>query len=468
MKKFIHFSFNNPKIIIFATLLIVVFAGLQLPRIKVDTDPENMLPKSEFVRVFHDETKKEFSIYDFIVLGVINDKHPQGVFNVETLNKVYDITEKIKTIDGVIDREIIAISTKDNIRQGAAGEVVFEWLMKNTIATEEEAANIRDEAVDNPMFNGTLISEDAKALCVYIPIKQKNVSYAVSQEIFKIIKTFSGDEQYHITGLPVAEDTFGIEMFKQMAVSAPLAGLIIFILMWVFFKNIKLIISPMVLAVVTVITTMGLLIGFGFPVHIMSSMIPIFLMPIAVLDSVHILSEFFDKYRVIGNKKDTIFKVLDELFTPMLYTSLTSAVGFLSLSFSPLPPVQTFGVFVAIGIMIAWILTMTFIPAYIALISEKSLKNLTIKGEKEVEHHGAIDDILSGIRQFSVKYAKRVVALSIVLVIISGYGISKIRVNDNPVRWFTKNHRIRVADKVLNEHFSGTYTAYLVLSAKEK
>ncbi len=468
MKRLIRFSFNNPKIIVFATLLIVLVAGLQLPRIKVDTDPENMLPENEFARIFHDETKKEFAIYDFIVLGVINDKHPQGVFNVETLNKVYDITEKIKTIDGVISRELIAISTKDNIRQGDIGEVVFEWLMNEPITTEEEALRIRDEAVDNPMFNGTLVSEDAKALCVYIPIKQKNVSYAVSQEVFSIIENFQGDEHYHITGLPVAEDTFGIEMFKQMAVSAPLAGLIIFILMWLFFKNIKLIISPMILAIVTVLTTMGLLIGFGFPVHIMSSMIPIFLMPIAVLDSVHILSEFFDKYRVIGNKKDTIFAVLDELFTPMLYTSLTSAVGFFSLSFSPIPPVQTFGIFVAIGIMIAWILTMTFVPAYIALLSEKSLKNLKFKEKKDVEHHGLIDNVLSGIRQFSVKYAKLVIALTVILVIISAYGISKISVNDNPVRWFTENHRIRVADRVLNEHFSGTYTAYLVLSAKEK
>ena len=153
----------------------------------------------------------------------------------------------------------------------------------------------------------------------------------------------------------MAEDQFGVEMFKQMAISAPLAGLVIFFLMWWFFRSVLLITAPMLLAVATVLITMGLLIGLGFPVHIMSSMIPIFLMPIAVLDSVHILSEFFDKYRLYGNKEKAVVAIFEELFTPMLYTSLTSIAGFFSLSFAPITQVQVFGIFVALGVAIAWV-----------------------------------------------------------------------------------------------------------------
>ena len=467
-KKLIHFSFNRPKLTVALTAAIVILAAAQFPRIRIDTDPENMLSADEFVRVFHHNVKKEFALFDFIVLGIVNEAHPDGVFNPDTLNKVYRITESIKTMKGVIPREIIAPSTKDNIRQGGVGTVLFEWLMRGPITTRKEALLIRDEAMDNPMFKGTLISEDGKALCIYVPIERKDMSYRISSEIKKITASLSGDEKYYITGLPVAEDTFGVEMFKQMAVSAPLAGLIIFLLMLLFFKNIRLIISPMLLAIATVVITMGLLIGLGLPVHIMSSMIPIFLMPIAVLDSVHILSEFFDKYRLIKNKRDTVFSVMDELFTPMLYTSLTSAVGFFSLSFSPIPPVQTFGIIVACGIMLAWILTMSFIPAYISLMNEKSLLNLIKPVKEGEESHGLIGRMLVNIRKFSLHRAKLIAVFSIILTLISFYGISRINVNDNPVRWFTKNHSIRIADKVLNEHFGGTYTAYLVLQGQDK
>ncbi len=467
-KNIIKFSFNRPKTIMAITIFLIGIALFQFSKIKVDTDPENMLSETEFARVFHHKVKKEFAIYDFIVVGIVNEHDDNGVFNVETLNKIYELTEAIKSIDGVIAREIIAPSTKDNIRQGMVGSVVFEWLMKGPLSTQKEAFLLRDEALDNPMFNGTMVSEDGKALCVYVPIERKNISYRVSQNIYNIVKQFKGEEKYYITGLPVAEDTFGVEMFKQMAMSAPLAGLIIFLLMFLFFRSITLIISPMLLAISTVVMTMGLLIGLGFPVHIMSSMIPIFLMPIAVLNSVHILSEFSDKYRVTGEKGSTIFAVMNELFTPMLYTSLTTAVGFFSLSFSPIPPVQTFGVFVSIGVMIAWFLTLTFIPAYIALMRERSFKNCKIENKDGVTQQGLMNKVLENIHRFVLKRYKGIIISSILLAIISFYGISKINVNDNPVRWFKKNHPIRIADRILNKHFAGTYMAYLVLEAKDK
>lgn len=469
-KKLIHFSVHKPKVIMFWVVLMVILSLIQFPRMKIDTDPENMLPEDEFVRIFNNQVKKEFAIYDFIVLGVVNEKDVNGVFNPKTLNAVYAITEKIKGIEGVISREIIALSTKDNIRQGQIGEVVFEWLMKQPIDTQEQAEFIRDEAKDNPMFNGTIVSEDGRAVCVYIPIAKKDISYRVAQEISGIVKDLKGNENYYITGLPVAQDTFGIEMFKQMAMSAPLAGLVIFILMWIFFKSIRLIIAPMLVAIVTVLSTMGLLIGFGFPVHIMSSMIPIFLMPIAVLDSVHILSVFFDKYKSVGNKQETVFVVMDELFTSMLYTSLTSAVGFYSLSFSSIPPVQAFGIFVACGVMIAWVLTITFIPAYIALMDEKSFAKIRSGNavKEEETPPGLIDVILTKMQKISILHYKMVLIVSLIVVILSIYGISKISVNDNPVRWFDKNHNIRVSDRILNKHFAGTYTAYLVLDSENQ
>ncbi len=125
---------------------------------------------------------------------------------------------------------------------------------------------------------------------MFIPIEAKNMSHRIAGEIQEIVDRHSTGEKYFIAGLPVAEDSFGAEMFKQMAMSAPIAGAIIFLLLLFFFRNIKIAISPMIVAVSSVIWAMGLLIFTGNTVHIMSSMIPIFLIPIAVLNSIHIIS----------------------------------------------------------------------------------------------------------------------------------------------------------------------------------
>jgi hypothetical protein len=465
-RKIIEFCFDRPKIVVSAVFLLVIISALQFFRIKVDTDPENMLPDKEPVRVFHNNTKEEFGLYDYIVLGIVNEKADEGVFDPETLKKVHDLTERIKDIDGVIAHELISPATKDDIEQAGIGTVRFRWLMGDPPYSREDAGRIRERAMANPMFYGTIISENGKALSIYVPIREKDMSYRISDRIREMIDGLEGDENYYITGLPVAQDTFGFEMFKQMAISAPLAMLVIFLLMLAFFKKIKLVLSPLILAGVSVVLTMGALIGGGFTVHIMSSMIPIFIMPIAVLDSVHILSEFFEKYRSFGDRKSALMATVDDLFMPMLFTSLTTTAGFGSLAFARIPPVQVFGVFVAIGVMIAWFLTMTFIPAGIALMGESSFRNFGAKG-----HHagkGAINTVLRFCSRTSYRHWKTVIVLTIIVTGLSIYGISKIRINDNPVKWFTPGHRIRVADRVLNEHFGGTYTAYFVMEAGDK
>ncbi len=440
MNRLVRFSVDRPKLVTGMMALLTVALALlaalpsfwpetfpMLSPAAIDTDPENMLPEDEPVRVFHREMKKEFSLSDMVVVGVVNNKHPEGVFNVASLKKIHALAEYAKQITwpdphdpaktaGVIGVDLMAPSTVDNIEPGAEGEVKFEWLMNTPPKTEAEARAVREKARRIPMFSGTLVSDgdvDAsgnpvppRAIALYIPLTDKHLSYKVATKLQEKIAEFGpGDDEFHITGLPVAEDTFGMEMFKQMALSAPLAMLIIFILMWYFFRKLSLIISPLIVAVVCVIQTMGLLVVTGNTIHIMSSMIPIFIMPIAVLDAIHILSEFFDRYQATRDRRATIRKVMDELFVPMLYTSLTSAAGFGSLALTPIPPVQVFGIFVACGVMIAWFLTMTFIPAFIMFIPERKFENFGAAHDGGEASGGLIGRVLHAVGQASYHHA---------------------------------------------------------------
>ncbi len=461
--KIVDFSMRYPKAVIAATIFIFLALGLQIPRIVIDTDPENMLPADQGARVFHNKVKNEFTLYDMIVVGIVNENDPDGVFNPASLRRIHELTAGIEKIDGVIRQDLMSLSTVDDISQDGPGVVRFEWLMKSPPETREHAHFIRAAAERNPALRGTLISEDGKAAAIYVPIIEKSESHRIATEIEKIVAGFDGDDQFHITGLPVAEDTFGVEMFKQMAIAAPLAGLIIFLLMWLFFRSLVLIVSPMLLAIVTVTATMGLLIGLGFTVHIMSSMIPIFLMPIAVVDSVHILSEFADLYPRLGDRQKTIRFVMNDLYKPMLFTSLTSAVGFISLISAPIPPVRVFGIFVAFGIMLAFGLTVTFIPAYVVRLSDSSIAKLKRLAPERHEHH-LLGRILAALGPKTLSASKLIVFATAIIVFVSIWGVTKIQINDNPVRWFRPDHRIRIADRVLNQHFGGTYNAFLVLS----
>ncbi|NVK57056.1 MAG: MMPL family transporter [Alteromonadaceae bacterium] len=463
--KLIDISTRKPLWVYVALLVITLGVGSQIPNISIDTDPENMLDQSHPARVFHSATKARFAMHDAIVVGVVNEQNTQGIYNRSTLADILELTQSILTIDGVIDADLMSVSTVDNISQGGPGTIRFEWMMPKAPRSDAAAQQIKTDIERLPLLYDTLVSQNGKAAAIYVPIKDKNESYRIAEEIRAVTDTFDGSDQWYITGLPVAEDQFGFEMFVQMGISAPLAGLAIFILLFVFFRNLPLIIAPMIVAMATVIVTMGLLIGFGFTVHIMSSMIAIFLMPIAVVDSVHILSEFSDRYKPGEDLNAVVRQVVGHLFTPMLYTSITSSVGFFSLMLTPIPPVQIFGAFVGFGILFAFILTIIFMPAYLSRMSNEALTNLQQAMHQSESGKGSrIGRMTKKLGNLASGYPRALLLCFAGIFVMSVWGITQIQINDNPVRWFKSDHEIRVADRVLNDNFAGTYNAYLVLT----
>jgi predicted RND superfamily exporter protein len=329
LKKLTHFSINHPKLVIILTLILTGLLLSQFPKAHIDTDPENMLEANQPDRVFYDQIKKDFGIRDMIVLGITDE---DSIFKPETLGKIASITDDILKIDGVIVEDVISFTTTDNVIS-EGGAMKIRRILETVPQTEEEVKAIKMGVYDNPLFVEKIVSKDGNAVALYIPIQQKDMSYRISKEIESVLQGKLGNSQdYYIAGLPVAEDTFGFEMFLQMGILAPMIGLVIFLLMFLLFRKISLIVPPMIVAMFSVVWGMGALISLGFTVHIMSSMIPIFLMPIAVLDSVHILSEFYDRYPAMQDRKQTLLAVTEELFTPMFYTSITTAVGFASLT----------------------------------------------------------------------------------------------------------------------------------------
>ncbi len=463
----IKFATGRPKTVYAIVVLLTLLTAALLARIQIDTDPENMLAADQTDRVFHNLVEDRFTLHDAIVVGVVNDSHPDGVFNAKSLAALHSLSASILELEGVVAPDLMSLAVVDNIGQEGPGTIRFEWMMREAPVTDAQALEIRDKVSRLPLLQDTLVSGDGKAAAIYVPIASKDLSYPLSQQITALTEKLDSNDDFHITGLPVAEDTFGHDMFVQMGISAPLAGLMIFLLMLYFFRSAPLVVAPMLVAMATVIVSMGIMIGLGFTVHIMSSMIPIFLMPIAVVDSVHIMSEFADNYRSGDDAKTVISRVVEHLFTPMLFTSLTSAVGFLSLLLTPIPPVQVFGVFVAFGILLAFALTIVFIPAYIVRMTPATLDKLATRA-KTPHTDTALARALRSTGRFAIKRGKLITAVAVLLIGISIAGVARIEINDNPVRWFKTNHPIRVADKVLNEHFAGTYDAFVVLSHNDE
>lgn len=431
----------------------LLFAAL-MPRIQIDTDPENMLAADHPARVQNDEIKDRFFLHDMVGVA-IEPRTPGERFSVEDLQRAHALVQMLERMDGVVSYDILSFYTSDDIR-GELGALDVDRFLRSPPTDPEVVDRLMERLEGHPVLRGVLAGHDGVGLAIFVPIRDKSYAYSVRRDVLDYWNALPDDAGIlHVAGLPVAEETFGVEMFFQMATAAPLAFVLIGLLMWWFFRSVSLVAWALTLAAVTVIWVMGALIGLGFTVHIMSSMIPIFLLPIGVLDSVHILSDFTDRYAPGRDDRRTVMAgVFEELGVPLLFTSVTSAVGFMSLALTGIPPVRVFGVAVGLGILLAFFLTLTVLPAGMMLwFSEPR----TTGGGGLIARFCRVS--FGVARRFRVP----ILVGTGVLVALGLYGITLIQVNDNPTRWFKESHSIRQADRFFNEGFAGSYPAYLTL-----
>ncbi len=464
-RNLIELILDHHKWVLGVIALVTVALAVSLPWIQTDTKADHMLPENAPIRLLNDEVERQFDLQDPIVVGVVNESDSKGVLNPETLGKLQRISAKALKLPGIVRRNIYSFATSKDL-QIRGESLVQQRLLRGTEPTTEQIETLESMVAGNPLFENLLISIDRTAAAIYLPIPDDVDAKPLVDQLQQFIREEdSGSDHFYIGGQRVAEDVFGVLMFQQMAILSPLVGLVIFIGLWLMFRRLGLITGPLLIALVSVLWTMGLMVWLRLPVHIMASMAPVFLMSIGVVDGIHILSEFRNRI-YHSNKRQALLDVMMELKLPLLYTSLTTMMGFASLAFTPIPPVQVFGLFVAFGIGSAWLLTITMLPALIMLLNESKLQGQR-KANAIHQDQGTFSTWMSTLGSWSLKYAKPILVIGLLLGVLSAYGLSQIRLNDSPVWWFKPGEAVRQATEVLNERLGGTSLAYVVAKGEE-
>ncbi|MBI1963224.1 MAG: MMPL family transporter [Candidatus Rokubacteria bacterium] len=451
----VEWSADHPWIVIALTLLLTLAFGSQLPRIKTDTDPKNMLPVTSPVRQYNDQVEGWFGLHpDVLVVGVWS---PDGIFTSETLARVNRLAEAVLRLPGVIARDVVALPTVNDVTV-VGGTLQARPILDGVPRDAGEAERLRRQVLGNALLVNRLVSSDGTTTALYVPIEKSANGKLIAAEIRRIAEKEAGPERYYIAGDPVARDTFGAEMFRQMALFSPLAGMLMCGVLFLMFRSWWLVAANMLVAMLAIVWAMGLFIGLGIPVHIMASMSPVFLMAIST-DTVHIFNEFTFRRREVGDRRQAILQTMDAVGTPVLFSDLTTIAGFASLAIGPIIPVRVFGLLVAFGTLVVLLMSFTLVPALLALTRQ----GRSAAAPRELEPASRWLGRVGGI---CVAWKTTVALVGVALVAVSAVGIAKIRINNNLIAWFKPGSEIRVADAHLGRALGGTATLYLVADGR--
>ena len=235
---------------------------------------------------------------------------------------------------------------------------------------------LKEDLLQNLLFLNSMVSKDGKSLVVSVESRIHEENAAANKLILnklksvveKAIDNVPGLEVLaYYAGVPVVNDAISEVMEEDNATFFPLVIAVVIFLLIVIYRSVKLAILCTVIAVTSIVMTLGLIPVFGFDFNIITTILPVFIITIAITDAIHVISDV----RSTSNIKDhnSISASISKLFRPMLITSVTTCVGFFSLSLSEIDNIRSFGVLVGFSVLIAFVLSVTLLPLLLSVVS---------------------------------------------------------------------------------------------------
>jgi predicted RND superfamily exporter protein len=238
--------------------------------------------------------------------------------------------------------------------------------------------------------------------------------------------------------------SFGESSISDGSTLIPLMFLVVIVTIGLLLRTITGTISTVLIIIMSIVTTMGLAGWLGFYLTGPSSSAPTMIMTLAVADCIHILTSMFYEMRQGADKRTAIARSIKINFQPIFLTSITTAIGFLSMNFSDSPPFRDLGNLVAIGVMLAFVFSVTIFPALLTV--------LPVRVKKQSEHK---KDIMATLADFVIAKRKALLPLTSVLIIASIMFIPNNELNDDFVKYFDETVPYRVATDYMQENLSG-------------
>jgi predicted RND superfamily exporter protein len=491
-KKFEHFSdfiFDNRKKVITSILLIVLVMATQLPNLTMDTSTEGFLHKSDPMRVAYDEFRDQFGRDEKFLVAV----KTKDIFDYDFLKKLAELHLDLENNLPYVDDVNSLLNARNTF--GTEESLIVEDLFEDFEVDKNTLADKKRLALQNPLLKNLLFNEDATFTNLIIDTQtysslDKNGDEIVldeEDEFSDEVDTFQADKRY----LTDAENTKIIEKVQEivakyesdnftiyLAGSALFNGVIkqamkedtqgfiqkmvvmVILVLFLMFRRISGVVLPLLAVVLTIISTMSAMAFFGAPFTVVTQIMPSFLLAVITGGSIHLLAIFYNDFATSEDVKTSLRHTMSHSGLAIVMTSLTTAAGMWSFSFSQVAPVANLGKFASIGIIMGLLYILILLPALLSLVP--------IKHKPPKKQGSAMDKILLAISDFALIRAKSIVIVSGFLIAITMFFAVQMQFSHHPLLWFDKESPVRIAIETIDDKLNGSMTIEVLVDTQKE
>jgi len=348
---------SNPRTALAILAAMIAFSLLALvdprtaqPRITIDPSMDSMLPRDDPAGEYFTRVRRLFGSEETLLVMLSDD----DVFTPENLAGIKRLTEKIEALDTV--ERVSSLSTALNIRS-ENGELRIDPFFDEVPGNAEGLADLRERALDDPIYAGNLVSRDGTASLINVHLldlsEQEILASGVDAEITRLAVDEFGRERVSISGSPHIKAEMNRAMIESMTVLVPISWVGMGLWAFFVFRSLRGVLIPLLTIQISLLATFALVARLFGSINIITVAAPPILVVFGLAYTIHILSCYYEAVRgQFGPRQDrreAVFLALRHVAVPTIFTGLTTSIGFFSLLASPLPAVRQFGVFCGAG-----------------------------------------------------------------------------------------------------------------------
>jgi predicted RND superfamily exporter protein len=446
MERVIRWILNRPIVVIVAIFLPTLYFGWHLPQVEVNNNVVAMFPKNDPDLLYYQDFYKEFGNEEFIAVYFQCD----DVFDLRILRMIDRMTKRFQELPDV-DQVLSVTNFQSTYNQG---DVLVLGALENELSTLQPSnmEGVRQRILSDPLYHkAVLVSKDGKAAHIAILLKKlfhmKDTEQVV-QQVRKIMKEEEQRENIPITmgGTPfyLAEVQKAYE--RDNWVMTPILLLVVFIVLWIIFRSLWLPLAPLVVTGFSTIWTFGLIVVTGRFVTALTEILLPLLLVYGVLNSVHLLTAYRQRFRAEKSSRETISETISSIALPCFWASATTAIGFLSLMTSSVSVIREFGWYSAFGVMVSYLFTFTLLPM--------ALDRWGWIPSEKIERKGSfVKEFVVVLVDLANRYRGSVLVGGMVLTLLFGFWSTRTIVDTNYLSLFRDDAEITQAERLASRLF---------------
>jgi len=441
----------------FAATLMIASGGKHLT---FDTDYRVFFSDENPELLAFEALQNTYSKEDNILIAVT----PQNgnVFTKENLEGIEWLTKQAWQIP--YSNRVDSITNYQHTYAEEDDLIVEDLVYKAENLNNKQVDYIKEVALAEPRLINSLINKQGTVAGINVINQFSQQSQTETPEAVAFTRELVAEFQQkypqfdvHISGITFLNNAFNEASMKDMQTLIPIMYLFIFIMLLLLLKSVSSLIGIVFVIAFSIMTAMGMAGWFGIALTPPSASAPTIIMTLAVADSVHFLISMLALMKKGMTKNDAIVESLRINIGPIFLTSITTAIGFLAMNSSDAPPFHDLGNITAMGVMFAFIFSVTFLPAWVSVLPVK------VKANQDPDHK----DSMMKLADFVIDKQKPLFWGSIAVLVFFAAMIPKMTIDDNFIEYFDESIDFRTDSDYIIDNLTGINMAFYSIESGE-